>query len=406
MSKALNRLTALEVKRISDPGMYHDGGGLYLQIGSSGSKSWILRYTQLKKTRDFGLGSMRDWTLAEARERAVKVRQMIGEGLDPIAEKQQRMAQLVAERKESERSAKTFAQCAAEYHESNKSHWKNAKHADQWINTLTTYVFPAFGSKPVSLVDREMIREALLPIWKSKAETATRVLQRIRTTINYAAARGYCEGLDSQQWSQLKISLPKNSKELEHKHHSSCPHSKVGALVKKVDEGTSSQIVKAVFSFIILTACRSGEARNAEWGDIDFDHRIWTIPKERMKASRPHSVPLSGAAWQILEALKATSGYVVKPKELIFPNAKGLPLSDMTLTQVLRRMDLDYTMHGFRSSFRTWGAEVAHYDHDMLEFALAHVVGDGTVRAYQRSDMVEKRRILMEDWASYVAVEA
>lgn len=210
MSKALNRLTALEVKRLMDPGMYHDGGGLYLQISRSGSKSWILRYTQQKKTRDFGLGSMRDWSLAEARERAIKVRQMVGDGLDPIAEKQQRMAQLAMEQKATERAALTFADCAAEYHESNKSHWKNAKHADQWINTLTTYVFPVFGAKPVNLVDREMIREALLPIWKSKAETATRVLQRIRTTINYAAARGYCDGLDTQQWSQLKLALPKN----------------------------------------------------------------------------------------------------------------------------------------------------------------------------------------------------
>lgn len=402
MTKALNRLTALEVKAVAVAGMYHDGGGLYLQVSKTGSKSWILRYTLAKKTREFGLGSMREWSLAQARERALKYRQMVSDGVDPILVKKERQAQLLLERRELEKKSITFAQCAAEYHESNRSHWKNAKHADQWINTLTTYAFPLLGKRPVELIDRELIREVLLPIWKAKAETATRVLQRIRTTINYGAARGYCTGLDSQQWSQLKLALPKNEKELEKTHHASCPHAHVGKLLREVQHGTSSFVVKNAFEFIVLTACRSGEARGADWREIDWEHRTWTIPKERMKAKRPHSVPLSSRAWKIVETMREQANKPATPTGLIFPGSTGKPCSDMTFTQVLRRMGVDYTMHGFRSSFRTWGAETAHYDYDMLETALAHVVGDATARAYQRSDMLQKRRALMEEWFNYI----
>ncbi|THJ34502.1 DUF4102 domain-containing protein [Lampropedia aestuarii] len=402
ISKARDRLTALAVKNTKEPGMYHDGAGLYLQVAKGGSKTWILRYTLNKKTREMGLGSISDWSLAEARERARKFRQSLSDGIDPIEMRKETAAQVRIEQEEKNRKSRTFEQCATEYFEVNQTQWKNVKHRAQWINTLASYAFPKLGRVPVSEISRDHIREVLLPIWKTKAETASRVLQRIRTVINHAAAMGYCTGLDSQQWEQLKLALPKNTVEREVTHHASCPHHEVASLVTKVQEGAASQVVKLAFEFIVLTACRSGEARGATWEEIDFRTNAWIIPKERMKANRSHSIPLSEQALAILQKAKALSPeFDKKLTGLIFPSRKKAPLSDMTFTQVLRRMGVNYTMHGFRASFRTWGAELGHYEHDMLEVALSHVIGDETVRAYQRSDMVERRRALMTHWSVY-----
>lgn len=402
MSKARDRLTAVQIKNLNKAGFYHDGGGLYLQVSRFGTKSWILRYTLNQRKRDMGLGPLTDWTLAEARERAKKYRQLVDDGIDPIDQRDQEKARMQAQRLEAERKRPTFEECAKEYHAANKDDWKNAKHADQWINTLTTYAFPKFGKQPIENLKREQIREVLEPIWKTKAETASRVLQRIRTVVNYAAARDYCAGLDSEQWDQLKKALPKNTKAREVEHHASCPHDQVGALLVQVRNSRSSDNVKWAFEFIVLTAARSGEVRNAVWEEIDAKTKTWVIPKGRMKAGREHSVPLSPAAWEILQRARARWPKNTEPSGLIFPGEKNKAISDMTLTQLLRRMQQPYTVHGFRASFRTWGAEIAHYEHDMLEIALSHIVGDATVRAYHRSDMVEKRRKLMNDWAIYL----
>ncbi len=405
-SRARNRFTAVAVRSMDEVGYHHDGGGLYLQVSPTKTKSWVLRYTINKKVRYMGLGSAVDWTLAEARERAHKYRQLLSDGIDPQTFREQARLHRTAQETEASRLRRTFAECAKEYHDANADDWKNAKHKDQWINTLTTYAFPVFGKVPISQLSRDQLRQALLPIWKTKAETASRVLQRIRTVVNYGAAMGYCNGLDSEQWDQLKKSLPKNSKQLAGESHPSCPHGQVGVVLHAVMHGTSSDAVKLGFAFIVLTAARSGEVRFAVWEEIDLDNRMWTIPKERMKAAREHTVPLSKAALSILIRAKELRPELftdkVKPTGLIFPNVNGGALSDMTFTQVLRRMKVDHTMHGFRASFRTWGAANTNYEHEMLEFALAHVVGDKTVRAYQRSDMVEKRHQLMQDWADYI----
>lgn len=405
-SRARDRFTAISVRNNNTPGYHHDGGGLYLQVSKTGSKSWVLRYTKDKKVRYMGLGPTANWSLAEARDRARKFRQLLDDGIDPLTHRdQEKLRRKVAEA-EAQKLQRTFQECALECHESNADDWKNAKHKNQWINTLTTYAFPYLGKVPVSQLTRDQIREALLPIWQTKAETASRVLQRIRTVVNYGAAMGYCNGLDSEQWDQLKKSLPKNSRLLEAQHHASCPHQQVGAVLRTVRNGTSSDSVKLAFEFIVLTAARTGEVRFAVWEEIDLQSKLWSIPKERMKASRPHTVPVSGATGTLLASAKLLRPELftadTKPTGLIFPNTIGGALSDMTFTQILRRMKVDHTMHGFRASFRTWAAEVAHYEHDLLEFALAHVVGDATVRAYHRSDMVEKRRKLMQDWADYI----
>lgn len=402
MSRARDRLTAITIKNLSTPGYHHDGGGIYLQVSKYGTKSWVLRYSIEKKARNMGLSPQADWTLAEARERAKLYRQLIDQKIDPIAHRDAELEQRKAHDAEAAMNRRTFAECSHEYHEANVSDWKNEKHAAQWINTLTTYSFPHFGNVPMSQLTREHIRVALLPIWKEKAETASRVLQRIRTVVNYAAARGYGRGLDSEQWAQLKKSLPKNNKQLLVEHHPSCPHDQMAAVMCTVRAGRYTPMMKSAFDFTVYTAARSGEVRKAVWEDIDFKTRCWLVPKERMKAGRQHMVPLSNAAWAVLEQLRSVHSNPETPKGLIFPSARGAPLSDMTFTQAMRRLDLTYTMHGFRASFRTWGAEIAHYESDLLEPALAHIVGDKTMRAYQRSDMVEKRRKLMEDWAMYL----
>jgi integrase len=402
-SRARERLTAVAVRNLSTPGFHHDGAGLYIQVSKSGSKSWAFRYAINKKIHYMGLGSFPDWSLAEARERARRCRQLLDDGIDPMTQRNdERLAREVAEAA-ANKEARTFKQCAEVYHQSHKDDWKNKKHSDQWINTLSSYAFPHFGHKAIGSVTSEDIRNALKPEWKKKSETLSRVLQRIRTVINYAAAMGYCSGLDGETWAQIKMTL---GKQKEGGNFASCPYEQVGAVIKAVNNCTSSDSVKLAFQFMVLNASRSGEVRGAAWEEIDFTKRIWAIPKDRMKANRPHSVPLSEAAWSVLEQAKLLQPQNLlagkKLTGLIFPNTKMTALSDMTFTQLLRRMKLLHTAHGFRASFRTWGAEVAHFEHDVLEIALAHIVGDKTVRAYQRSDMVERRRQLMHDWADYI----
>jgi integrase len=402
-SRARERLTAVAVRHLNTPGFHHDGAGLYLQVSKSGSKSWAFRYAINKKIHYMGLGSFPDWSLAEARERARRCRQLLDDGVDPMTQRNdERHARELAEAA-ANKKARTFKQCAEEYHHSHKDDWTNKKHSDQWINTLSSYVFPHFGHKSVGNITSDDIRNALKPEWKKKSETLSRVLDRIRKVINYAAAMKYCSGLDAETWTQIKMTL---GKQKAGGNFASCPHEQVGAVMKAVIASTSSDIVKLAFQFIVLNASRSGEVRGAVWEEIDFTKRIWGIPKERMKANRPHSVPLSHAAWSVLEQAKLLEPQNLlagkKLTGLIFPNTKGTALSDMTFTQLLRRMNLSHTIHGFRASFRTWGAADTEYEHELLEFSLAHIVGDKTFRAYQRSDMVERRRQLMQDWADYI----
>lgn len=377
------------------PGYYLDGHGLYLQVGPGNARSWVLRYTLNKKTREMGLGSVDTFGLAKARERALHCRQLIADGIDPIAHRQLSRDEMV----KVASASKTFAECADEYHKAHAENWKNVKHADQWINTLTSYAFPKFGQIAVVDVNKSHILAALTPIWKTKAETASRVLQRIRMVLNYAAARDYSKGLDAEFWQQVKLALGANDRARKVEHHSSCPYAEVGALLAQVQASGASLLTKLAFEFLILTASRSGEVRGARWSEFDDGYTSWSIPGERMKAGREHRVPLSARAKALLKQVKAE-----RPDDLdlVFPSNKDTPLSDMVFTQLLRRLGMPFTMHGFRASFRTWGMEATSYPDEMLEFALAHVVGDQTVRAYARSDLVDKRRQLMQDWADYL----
>ena len=354
-----------------------------------------------------GLGSIDDFGLAEARLRAQRARQLIADGIDPIDHRNKqsdeseslRMALNIA----TER-ARTFKECALEFYEANAHDWKNIKHGDQWRNTLRDYAYPTFGDVPISDVTKTQIVKALSPIWKTKAETASRVLQRIRTVFNYAAAKDYTKGMDAEFWKQTRMSLGSNERARKVEHHSSCPYPLVGALLEAVRDGPSSESVRLAFEFTILTAARSGETRGALWSEVDMTSRSWIIPGDRMKAGKTHKVPLSAQAFAVVERAASLRefGSPQFVSDLVFPNRSGLPFSDMVFIKLLRDMQFPYTMHGFRASFRTWATEATEYPYEMLELALAHRVGDETVRAYMRSSMVEKRRHLMEDWAVYI----
>lgn len=412
-----NLLTITSIRaKAKKPGYHLDGRGLYLRVAPGGSQAWILRYTFLGSTRDMGLGSLADVSLARARERAQEHRIQIAEGIDPIQHREQKKIESKAALIQLKQASVTFKDCAEEYHKEHADDWKNAKHKDQWINTLKTYAFPHFGQRPIRQIDKTDVLKALKPIWKEKAETADRVLQRVRKVVNYGAAKDYCSGVDSEFWEQVRIALGANEKARKVEHHPSCPHPQIGALLAQVRASTATPTVQLAFEFGVLTATRSGEIRGARWSEFDASLSNWTIPAERMKAGREHRVPLSSRATEVLQAARAlqaeraadgrTSADDADAGDLVFPSPRGKTYSDMVFTQLLRRLEQPYTMHGFRATFRTWGMDYTEYPAEMLEFALAHLVGDQTVRAYARSDMVEKRRQLMEDWATYIQTAA
>ncbi|MCR6477808.1 integrase arm-type DNA-binding domain-containing protein [Variovorax sp. ZS18.2.2] len=412
-----NLLTITNLRtKAKTPGYHLDGRGLYLRVAPGGSQAWILRYTYLGRTRDMGLGSLADVSLARARERAQEHRIQIAEGIDPIQYREQKRIEIKATAIQLEQDSVTFKACAEEYHKEHAGDWKNAKHKDQWINTLTTYAFPHFGRLPIREVGKHEILKALTPIWREKAETADRLLQRIRKVLNYGAAKDYCRGVDGEFWAQVRIALGANEKARKVEHHPSCPHPQIGALLARVRASTATATVQMAFEFGVLTAARSGEIRGARWSEFDASLGNWTIPPERMKAGREHRVPLSNRATEVLQAARAlqaeweaegsAAARGTDATDLVFPSPRGKTYSDMVFTQLLRRLEQPYTMHGFRATFRTWGMDNTQYPAEMLEFALAHLVGDQTVRAYARSDMVEKRRQLMEDWAAYIVGQA
>ena len=382
------------------PGYYLDGHGLYLQVSEGGTRSWILRYTLNMTRREMGLGSVSDFGLADARERAREARRLVAEGVDPIAARRQAKEERAMALQRHALEGKTFEQCAREYITAHEHDWKNAKHSMQWSNTLSTYVFPKFGDMRMADIQKADILRAMAPIWKSKAETASRTLQRIRIIFNFAAAKDYADAPDAEFWAQVKLALGGNSKARQVTHFKSCPHAHVGHVLKKVWESTATERVKMAVEFVILNASRSGEVRGACWSEFDKDFKGWSIPGARMKSGRPHRIPLSKRAQKLLK--RASELRTKEDGDLVFASASGRPFSDMTFTQLLRRLGEPFTMHGFRASFRTWASEETQYPHEMLEFALAHVIGDQTVRAYARSDMLEKRRELMDSWADYI----
>jgi integrase len=375
--------------------MHFVGGvdGLALQITSSGAKSWILRAMIGGKRRDMGLGGYPDVTLAGAREAARAAREKIRQGVDPIEEARAAKSALIA----ANAKAQTFQQCALAYIAAKEGEWANAKHGQQWRNTLETYAYPVIGKMLVRDVDQAHILRILEPIWTNKTETATRLRGRMESILDWATVRGYRNGANPAQWKgKLDKLLAAPNKLNKVEHHAALPYGEIGAFMTelKAAEGMGAKTLR----FLILTAARSGEVRGARWSEIDMSKRLWTVPAERMKAGREHKVPLSDA---VIELLKTHPRF--EEVDLVFPNTKGLELSDMTLTSVLRRMNREFTVHGFRSTFRDWAAEQTNYPRDVCEMALAHAIGDKVEAAYRRGDLMEKRTRLMADWAKYCA---
>jgi integrase len=388
-----NRLTSRMVEQAKVPGYYGDGGGLVLRIAEGGNKVWLFRYKTQGRVREMGLGPIRDVSLAEAREAAREARRLRRAGVDPIDAKHQRKA---AAKLNTARMI-TFSQCAAAYIENHRTAWRNAKHAAQWEATLRTYAYPVFGSLPVAAVDTALAVRVLDPIWSKKPETASRLRGRLEAVLDFATVRGYRVGENPARWKgHLKEALPALNKIRKVQHHAALPYGEIGAFLAdlRMREGGAA----AALEFLILTATRTGEVIGARWSEIDMMKGVWIIPAERMKAGIEHRVPLSEQAIGVLRRAA-----VNKVNDVVFCGQKpGRALSNMALLMMLRRMGRGaITAHGFRSTFRDWAAERTAVAGEVAEAALAHVVANKTEAAYRRSDLFEKRRVLMQQWGSY-----
>ncbi len=391
------KLAPVALKTLGD-GWHADGGNLYLFVRGD-SRGWVFRFVAPDgKRRNMGLGSQYSVTLAEARKQAALLREQVKHPTaphDPLAARQEiRLAQKLTARKHM-----TFKACGLAYIEAHRAEWKNPKHAQQWENTLATYAYPVFGDLPVAAVDDALVLKVLMPIWESKTETATRLRGRIESVLDWATFSKFRHGDNPARWKgHLDNSLAKPNKVAKVTHHAALPYAEIGPFMVALREREG--LGARALEFAILTAARSGEVRGATWDEIDMVNRLWIIPAERMKMEREHRVPLSDAAVALLKTLSR-----VEDEVLVFPSSKPKrPMSDMTLTAVLRRMARgDLTAHGFRSTFRDWAAESTNYPSDMAEMALAHSIGDKVEAAYRRGDMLKKRFRMMNDWAKYCA---
>ena len=394
MAKTINKLSALDLKNPKAAGRYADGQGLYLHIRSNGQGNWLFRYRDKTdgRLRDKGLGLQSDVSLMDARKRARECREQLAKSIDPIDQKQaQRQAILKAKAK-----AKTFGQCVDRYIAQHGITWRNEKHKQQWRNTLDSYAAKLLPL-PVADIDTDLVMDCLLPIWKTKTETATRVRQRIENVLDYAKAAKLRTGENPALWrGHLKNLLAAPAKLKDVQHHAALPYKQIAAFVDDL-ESRKSLSAKAIL-LQIYTATRSNEAVSARWGEIDLNAKVWTIPKERMKANREHRVPLAKEAVKLLKSLPRLNDWV-------FPSQNEKPLTIAATLKMVKGINPSITTHGFRSTFRDWAAEHTAYAREVAEAALAHVLKDKTEAAYFRSDLFEKRALMLADWARYCHTE-
>jgi integrase len=377
-----SKLTARKVET-AKPGKYSDGGNLYLIVSDTGARKWVLRFTWRGRAKEMGLGSASTVPLADARDKADSARRKIAQGLNPIDERKR------------DGGIPTFGEMADDVRETLSAGFRNEKHKAQWKSTLDTYAAP-LRAKPVDTIATDDVLAVLKPIWTTKAETASRVRGRIEKVLDAAKAKGFREGENPARWrGHLDHLLPRPLK-LARGHHAALPYEDVAAFIAKLRtrEATSALALE----LCILTAARSGEILGMRWPEIDLDKKIWTVPANRMKAGRQHRVPLSPRAVTIVRQLEK-----LKAGDFVFPGqTRNKPLSNMAMEMVLRRMNVqDATVHGFRSSFRDWAGNVSSFPREVVETALAHVIGDKAEQAYRRSDALEKRRKLMDAWGAY-----
>ncbi|MEQ8824443.1 MAG: integrase arm-type DNA-binding domain-containing protein [Filomicrobium sp.] len=396
MAGKIHKLTARGVKAANKAGRLGDGGNLYLNVANGGTKSWVFVYRRrdTKKLVELGLGSAKTVTLAEARSKAAALRKQLSEGIDPKAERT----------RSTRRTIPTFARFASEFIEDQKTGWRNEKHRHQWSQTIETYCAP-IADLPVNTVTQADVLSILKPIWQTKAETASRLRGRIEKILDAAKARGLRDGENPARWKgHLQLLLPQRQK-LQRGHHAAMPYQDVPTFFNRL-ANLNSVSAKAL-QFIILTTVRSGCVLRSKrdgivhgmrWEEVDFDNALWEVPAQRMKSGKDFRVPLSPSSIAILEYLQGLD------VDFVFPGQReGTPLSEMACELVMRRLAVKpATVHGFRTSFRCWVAECTDSPDWVAEMSLAHVVGNAVERAYQRSDVLERRRNLIEDWANYV----
>lgn len=415
----MGKLTAVMVKSLRFPGdktrpvRFGDGDGLYLQVALGDTKSWLFRYTLNGKAREMGLGALGDppigVSLGKARILAAEARAKLRKGIDPIGDRQaERTAKIQAATEAQER---TFKAAALALVESKRAGWRNAKHGAQWLATLEAYAFPIIGDAPVAQIGTADVLRVLRPIWERIPETASRVRQRVEAVLDAAKVKGWRSGENPAQWKgHLAGELPSPRKVKRVQHRSALPWEQMGAFMSAL--GERDGVASLALRFTILTAARTGEVRGMRWREVDLDNDVWVVPADRMKAARTHRVPLSTAALAVLSKARplTTTG-----DDLVFPSVrKNVPLSDMALSEVVRRMNEGAAAgaprpwrdaegraivpHGFRSTFRDWAGETRPEGREVVERALAHTIRDKAEAAYARSDLLEKRRPLMEAW--------
>lgn len=410
MGSGRDKLSATKVASHNEPGYLLDGGGLYLQVALRApakpgekrrkpsdhvTKSWCFRYRDRAtgKLRELGLGSLTDVTLAHARSKAAELRLMLQDGKDPKTERANRAAELRAEVSKVMTFDEATAKCIAD----KRAGWKNAKHAQQWENTLATYASPIIGNLPVASIDLALVRKVIDPIWDTKHETASRVRQRIEAVLAWATVHKKRSGDNPARWeNHLEIVMADPSKVRAVVHHPALPYLEIGEFTAQLRE--QAGVSPLALEFLILTAARTGEVIGARWEEFDLEKRIWTVPAVRMKAKKVHTVPLSPRALEIVKEMAKT-----KVGGFVFPGWQSTgPLSNMALSSVLKRMKrAGIVVHGFRSTFRDWAGEMTNFPHEMIEYAMAHKLKDKAEAAYARGTMAEKRRKLMDAWAQF-----
>lgn len=385
-------LTMLKVRH-AGPGRHADMHGLYLVVRDTGTRSWMLRVQHRGRRRDFGLGSANEVSLADARLAVADYRRMIRSGLDPVLE-------LGLRRK----AAPTFEKVARDCYDAMKGGWKNGKHSS-WMRSLENHVFPVIGKTPVDAVDSGAVLRVLEPIWLTIPDTARRILQRIGTTLDYA----HIKGLVPEEISLRSVTrgLPRQARRVT--HLAAMPYADVPAFMQKLT-GLENSVGRDALKLTVLTAARSNETRFATWGEFDLDKGIWSIPAGRMKMKETHVVPLSPPAITLMRRLRdehlALEGKVAA-NALVFAGSTGNAISDATMAKAMRDMDVTgVTVHGFRSSFTDWAAEQTDFPKEVTDKALAHKIPNAVEAAYRRTDFLDKRRVLMDQWAAFVAKSA
>jgi integrase len=395
MAHGLNLLSSAFVTN-AKAGFHHDGGGLYLQVtGAKGgglNKSWVFRYRRAGKLRDMGLGSLQVRGLADARLRAKALRMICHDGRDPIRERREAKAAAAL----AAVKPMTFDEAARRYITSHDASWRNARHRQQWVNTLEQHASPVLGKLDVRAIETSHVLQVLEPLWKTTTETGSRLRGRIEAVLAWATVKGYRTGDNPARWrGHLKEALPARAKVRKIEHHAALPVAAIPMFMAELRalDTTAAQALE----FTILTTGRAGETLGARWEEVDFNAKVWTVPKERMKAHREHLVPLSDAAIAVLERAKADS-----QSAFVFPGRYG-PLSHPSMREVLTKLQRGVTVHGFRSTFRDWAGDHTTFDRETIEWSLAHGIGDAVEAAYRRSTAVEKRRRLMAAWADFAA---